>query len=254
MQQFIEDLEVEPIDFDFGEVGGEDLFGEIDLSFFSDDEVGIMDTRYVKPPNPKSVKQKNVTYKNAESLAKDTNLDKDSRTFAVVDGTFIFGDYIEALCVERNLHIKKMFIHTLSMSENNVDSLANLIKGDFVQKLDLLISAYFFSNERHDLVKYIYQELDIDNKFQLGVARSHTKMCGFETFDGMKYIIHGSANLRSSANLEQFVIEQCDEIYDFMEDVSDNIMDKYKTINIDSPKHKQLKRKEIWQAVVKAKK
>ena len=44
-------------------------------------------------------------------------------------------------------------------------------------------------------------------------------------------MIHGSANLRSSANIEQFTIEDNPELFDFYEELQDNILDHYKTIN-----------------------
>ena len=37
-------------------------------------------------------------------------------------------------------------------------------------------------------------------------------------------VIHGSANLRSSGNIEQFTIEENPELYDFYEDLFENII------------------------------
>lgn len=89
-----------------------------------------------------------VKYKNALQLAKDIgSLDKEGqRVFAVVDGSFIFGDFIEAYLVTHNLLAKRMVISTLSMSQENVDSLKNLLTGDYLEKLDVVISDYFYSH------------------------------------------------------------------------------------------------------------
>ena len=59
-------------------------------------------------------------------------------------------------------------------------------------------------------------------------------------------MIHGSANLRSSSNIEQLVIENSPGLYDFCYDVHAAIIDKHKTIN------KAVRRTNLWSAVLAA--
>jgi hypothetical protein len=108
-----------------------------------------------------------------------------------------------------------MIISTLSYSQDNIDSLHNLIKGDFIQKLDIIVSDYFFAHERNKLIKETYEKLDIDSIFQLAVAGTHCKTYQFKTIGGKYIVIHGSVNMRSSSNIEQFVIEDNKDLYDF---------------------------------------
>ena len=97
-------------------------------------------TRIHNPKHQPEMLPHKVKYKNALQLAKDIGiLDKDGqRVFAVVDGSFIFGDFIEAYLVTHNLLAKRMVISTLSMSQENVDSLKNLLMGDYLEKLDIV--------------------------------------------------------------------------------------------------------------------
>ena len=185
-----------------------------------------------------------VKYKNALKLAEDIGkIDKEGqRVFAVVDGSFIFGDFIEAYLVTHNLLAKRLVISTLSMSQENIDSLKNLFIGDYCHKLDLIVSDYFYSHERNSLIKYIYEHLDIDNKLQLAVCRTHTKITLIETECGQFLTIHGSANLRSSDNIEMFSIENSKDLYEFNLQWHDEIIEKYQTIN------KTVRSLESWQA------
>lgn len=121
-------------------------------------------------------------------------------------------------------------ISTLSLSQNNVDSLHTLMDKGYIEELNLIISVYFWGNERRSLVPYIYKQLDIGDRFQLAVAGVHTKTVHFETLGGRKIIMHGSANLRSSGNIEQFTMEENPELYDFYDDHFNRIIDKYATI------------------------
>lgn len=125
---------------------------------------------------------------------------------------------------------QKMTISTLSLSQNNVDSLHTLMDKGYIEELNLIISVYFWGNERSSLVPYIYKQLDIGDRFQLAVAGVHTKTVHFETLGGRKIIMHGSANLRSSGNIEQFTMEENPELYDFYDDHFSRILDKYATI------------------------
>ncbi len=201
------------------------------------------DPRYINPPQCREIPERLLKYEYAQDLAKAVKPEKGMRCFAILDGKFIAGDFIEAFVVEHNLHVKRMVISTLSMSENNVDSLANLMNADYVDSLDLIVSDYFFSHERRNLVPYLYQELDKNDCFQLAAASTHCKLCLIETHDGMKIVMHGSANLRSSSNIEHICIEENPELYDFNLEVQAAILDKYKTIK------KSVRRTNLWQAV-----
>jgi hypothetical protein len=232
------------LNFTFMKLTTPDL--DFNADFSLDDFSGVLDikrefkTRYIKPPKSTEIADKNLKYSNAVKLATDIKKLKDHRYFIIVNGSFIFGDFIEAFIVQHNLHVKKMTISTLSLSENNVDSLAILLNGEFIDQLNLIVSDYFYSHERGNLVPYLYKELDKGNKFQLAAASTHCKLCIFETHCGHHVVIHGSANLRSSSNIEQFVIEESKELYDFNDKYQDFIIKKFKTIN------KSVRGKELW--------
>ena len=202
-------------------------------------------SRYIKPPKCKDIPERRLKYRNAEQLARDIKPEKGMRVFVMLDGSFIAGDFIEAFCVEHNLHIKQMTISTLSLSQNNVDSLKNLLGGGYVDELNMIVSDYFFSHERHGLIPYMYEELDKGNKFQLAVAGTHCKLTLFETHAGSKVTIHGSANLRSSGNIEHICIEENEPLFDFNQEIQSSIIEKYKTIN------KAIRHETLWQAVQK---
>ncbi len=226
--------------FDFGNLEVPEI--ELDAFDVLTDNLMPGEDRYMKP-KLQAVNQDLIMYENAERLARELTLNKNERANVIVSGSFIFGDFIEAYIVHHNALVPKMTINTLSLSQNNVDSLHNLIEGDYVQELNLIISDYFYSHERRILIPYIYENLDIDNKFQLAVAGTHMKTCHFETEGGRKIVIHGSANLRSSANIEQFTIEENKELYNFYDDVCGKIIDQYKTIN------KPIRVSKLWKTI-----
>ena len=229
---------------DFGNIELPDL----DLDLFAgpgDDDDKRMETRYMKPYLPDTFRQEDILYENALTLAKHLTLEKGQMANVIVSGAFIFGDFLEAYITHHMAKVKRMTISTLSLSQENVDSLQNLLDNGYLDHLDLIISAYFYAHERHALVPYLYEHLDHQNRFQLSVCGSHMKTVHFETTGGKKIVIHGSANLRSSANIEQFTIEENPALFDFYEEVTRKIIDKFKTIN------KPIRGQPLWDTITR---
>jgi hypothetical protein len=240
------------MEFDFN-TGGTEMFNmdDTDFSNFEVDFEVEFDTRYIKPPKSKEITDQQTKYANAEKLAKDVSIGINERIFVIVNGSFIFGDFIEALIIEKKYKVKSMTISTLSMSEENVCSLEGLLNGGYIDELNLLVSNYFYSHERWNLIPYIYQELDKNNKFQFAVCSTHCKICIFETYCGKFIVLHGSCNLRSSSNIEQFVIEESKELYDFNYEYQMKIIEKFKTINKDNTKRnvKFVRDNTLWKTI-----
>ena len=188
------------------------------------------DVRYMRP-RPAVMPTACVRYDNADALAREIDFKAGMRYDMFVSGSFIFGDFIEAFLRHNNCKAVRMTIGTLSMSKENVDSLYLLMDKGFIDDLRLMVSDYFFGHERRDIVPYIYKKLDIDNRFQMGVTRIHTKTAHFLTLGGKKIVIHASANLRSSGNVEQMTIEENPELYDFYEETYNILFEHFQTIN-----------------------
>lgn len=213
------------LDFNVGDIGIETPDFDTALFDILEDEIGE-ETRYIKP-KVYATSSDFVMYDNAVKLARDIEITEGSRYDVVVNGSFIFGDFLEAFIVRNNAKCKKLTISTLSLNQNNVDSLHNLITHGYIDELNLIVSAYFYNMEIRALIPYIYRQLDIDNRLQLAVANVHTKTAQLETAGGKKIIAHGSANLRSSGSIEQFTIEENPELYDFYDEMFSRILERY---------------------------
>ena len=222
----------EAFDFDF-DVG----------DFFGDQEETDVSTRLIKPPQ---FKPKLDHWRNAKKTADKIKVEPGFCYFGIIDGSFIFGDLIEALFTTKLLRAHRLDITTLSLSQENIDSLATLLLKGYVKELNLTVSDYFYAHERNTLIPYMHRELDIDNRFQLAVSGNHTKVVVAKLTKGIHLCIHGSANLRSSGNIEQIMLQDSKEIYDFITETNDRVIAKFKTIN------KSVRRAKLWHGVVEA--
>ena len=178
-----------------------------------------------KAPIPKLTYEP-VAFENAEKMAREIDWNQDY--ICIVSGTFIFGDFIEALLYRKALKPSVMFIATLGMSANNVDSLVNCVDYLKCEKLNLLVSHYFAGVERHNLIPYMEREF-AGRPINVAVLQSHMKMCIIRSELGDAAII-GSANLSSSNNVEQFTITHNSETVDFCESRMQSIMDRFTVI------------------------
>lgn len=175
----------------------------------------------------KPLKNRFINYDNAVKLAQEIDIQENSRYFSFINGNFIFGDFIEALVVEKNYKIDNITISTLSLSEENIYNIKILIVKKLLKHLTLIVSDYFYSHERSKLVKLLIKEFG--DSLTLIIARSHTKTCIFETDCNKKVIIHGSANLRSSGNIEQIQIEENKELFDYIDNFNSKLLTVYKS-------------------------
>lgn len=162
-------------------------------------------------------------FRNAQDMAQRISWESDYISFLA--GTFVFGDFLEALLHEKRLSPDVMYITTLGMNKENIDSLVNLVKYLGCEKLNLIISHYFAGVERHKLIPYMEHEfsgLDID----MAVIQSHAKICLIRSVHGDGAIV-GSANLSSSNNIEQMIILHDPSAIDYLQKQLDTIMDRF---------------------------
>lgn len=188
------------------------------------------DARYVKPKF--STVPITVSYNHAADLARAVRLAPGEQIHGIVSGNFIFGDFIEALLVEKDAICKAMHVATLSLSQGNIDSFAGLLDSGRVKTLVLIVSNYFYSHERSSLMPYMLAALDKEDRFDCLIARNHTKIVLME-ISNLRLILSGSSNLRSSRSIEQFVLQESPELYAFYLDwfaahAGQSIIDKEK--------------------------
>lgn len=214
------DLDI-ALDFDLDMTSFDlDLDADLDLALgqeFDDEacagvETALHVSRYPRP------KPYMVKYERAEELAAHMPDMLDGvRVSALVSGNFIFGDFVEAWMVHTNCFAEELMVATLSLGKENVDSLHNLLTGGFVGKMSLIVSDFWYAHERRKLggVPYIMDTLGVDERFSFAAAGLHTKVTLIRTACGKHIVMHGSANMRSSRNLEQFSIDNDADLYAF---------------------------------------
>lgn len=244
------------MDFSMGEAWkvADDLDFSLDAFANGGKDDGIRNCRYRMPRVYESIGAP-LMYDRARDLARDIELASGAREFAFVSGNFVFGDIIEALIVdEGKLYPKRMSIQTLSMNAENIDSLRNVVDAcPMMESLRIVLSDYFFAHYRGEdgLVPYLCDVLDTgDVDFDLAFASIHTKIVSIETLGGNFVVMDGSANLRSSRNIEQFRIECDEELYRFVEDFTDCVFNAYSVVNKDRKRPKGVRSHEMWSMLI----
>jgi hypothetical protein len=106
-----------------------------------------------------------------------------------------------------------MRIGTLSLSARNVQELVALYDQGKVRSLDLLASNFFQKHEP-DIFAELVQEFQQRGQ-RVAVARSHCKIVTLQLEDGRRFVLEGSANLRTNHNLEQFALARDAELFGF---------------------------------------
>lgn len=129
--------------------------------------------------------------------------DPDERTHAVLRGDFVLCDLIPAIIREHG-RCPQLHIATLGMSSANADALASLHHAGLIGEITICCSLYFRQVDRLSTYREVAARLEGIAK--IIVARNHAKVICLPTESGDHFVIEGSANLRSSDNLEQIAI------------------------------------------------
>lgn len=226
-----------------------------DLGFDSDlhDFVSDVDVYEQRVYNREIVKRpQTVCYEYAMDFANQVVLDDKTETFAFVSGNFVFGDFVEALVDMRRLSVKRMSLMTLSLNDENIDSIRNIIEWENVERLDLVVSDYWFTHERFKggLVDYLFNELRVPGmELNVAFAAVHCKTWCIETRNGHYLTIQGSANLRSSRNIEQVHISPSRDLFNFVDGFTQECINAYETVNHGNSRIKGVRSGQLWQAV-----
>lgn len=166
-----------------------------------------------------NVKNKDVYFDNALKLAYDIKIQKNDCIYINLAGNFIFGDFIGAFITVNSLDVSELTVISLSGSIENFEMLDALIENKFVEKINLVLSNYFLRTEQKKHTKTIsflesLVEKHKDN-FKIYYSNNHSKSVLIKTKKGGHVVMHGSANLRSSTNIEQLIIQENKELYNF---------------------------------------
>lgn len=237
---------------DFGGVAADLDFSLFDVSRGGADD-GIETTRYDRPRVYDNVLGE-VSYEHVRDFVDGLDLSEGYRAFAFVSGNFVFGDVLEAMVERRKVAPRLMTVQTLSMSEENVDSLRNVVDmmGGRLERLRIVLSVYFWGHEHRpgQLVPYLHERLDVPGlDLDVAFASIHTKIVTMETLSGHHLVMDGSANLRSSRNVEQVRVECDDGLYAFVEGFADRVFAAYSTINRDQPYPRPVRGNRLWGAI-----
>jgi len=125
---------------------------------------------------------------------------------AIINGTFCFFDVIPALVDLAGARCERLDITTLGFNKRNAAALLREMDAGRIGHVELCCSVLHEALEP-GLCQKLWSELH-DRGSVLKCARNHTKVQLFEMDDGRAYVIEGSANLRSCAMAEQFMICQ----------------------------------------------
>lgn len=136
----------------------------------------------------------------------------EDRTHAVLRGDFVLCDLIPAIIRERG-RCPRLHIATLGMSGGNAECLASLHQAGLVGEITICCSVYFRQVDR--IATWPEVERHLGGIAKLIVSRNHAKVIVLPTESGDYYVIEGSANLRSSDNLEQIAIFNDPDLVDF---------------------------------------
>lgn len=189
-----------------------------DIDFDFEIEADENTNKFIKLQNH-NISGKDILWDNAYMLAYNIHIQRGECIYVNLDGNFVFGDFVGAFITANSLQVEELTIISLSGGIDNFEMMDELINSGYVEKINLVLSNYFLRTEQKKhtpTIKYLSQLVTKHGqKFNVYYADNHSKSVLIKTKQGGHVCIHGSANLRSSSNIEQMIIQENKELYEF---------------------------------------
>jgi hypothetical protein len=133
---------------------------------------------------------------------------------AIIRGNFDFWDVIPATLQLAGARCEQLLLASLSVNRKHLEAMLELIDQGQIERVRLVLSTFFETHER-GLCDWITEQLQARGAGAVAIVRNHAKVFCLALDDGRRYVIEGSANLRSCRNVEQFIMAEDEQLHDF---------------------------------------
>lgn len=158
--------------------------------------------------------KKLIRPENSAQILAHLPADETERLHALLRGDFVLFELIPTIIAARG-RVDHLRIATLGMTAANAVGLANLLAAGLVHRLTLVVSHYFQQVDKTTLYAEVCAALAPHGVAPI-VSRNHAKVILLPFIDSPdRLTIEGSANLRSSDNVEQIVVFNSAATHDF---------------------------------------
>ncbi len=111
--------------------------------------------------------------------------------------------------------IEEIILTTYRIDEMTLKGIEGILNERNLNQLTIVLSAFFTSTKMKEPFAEKLKDLAMsNNKVKVVFCHNHTKIMAVKARGGA-YVIEGSGNLTGNARIEQYMIEQSDEIFDF---------------------------------------
>lgn len=132
---------------------------------------------------------------------------------AVISGTYALWDLVPAILERTGQDIEHLHLVTLGFNTSNAAEILTLLDAGKIKRVSLLVSHYYKATSPQ-LYDALVPKL-IERGQRVLAMRTHCKLILAAMAGGTRYVVESSANLRSSGNIEQFVLTNDEPLYEF---------------------------------------
>lgn len=133
-----------------------------------------------------------------------------------------FNPYTLIKRITKDADIEEMYMSTYSMNETAVEGLIEMIKADYIKEAWFIISLIFRKYKDTESHAQYYRLAnfckDHPDRIHYCYLWSHAKVFVVKDSKGNHYVMEGSMNLSGNSKIEQFMLENRRETYEFHRD------------------------------------
>ena len=172
------------------------------------------------------VKFDEIVYKRAKSFQEiiDDKLDENVQIRVITDKSFNAIAVLEYL--RKFYQVEEIYIAIYRMNEQSARKIIEYVQSDGMQA-NIIVSSFFRNNKNYEKwAKNLVSFASGNDKLRISFAWNHAKVLIAKTKSGEHIVFEGSGNLSDNARIEQYLIENNSETYQFHKQWMDNVLNQ----------------------------
>ena len=177
------------------------------------------------------VKNESITTVKMKSLKDLCGLPHEGEQYRIVTYKQ-FNAYALIKLLLENRIIEDLHISFYRINKPTADALIELIESGKIKRASMIICSYFNQTKKpekwaEELCDYCKEHPANCNFAYLNI---HAKVVAAKTSNGEMFVFEGSGNMTDNANVEQYVYEQNEKVYNFHCEWMDELIRKYEKL------------------------
>ena len=175
----------------------------------------------------RKIQYNDLAYTRAKNLADLCKLPSENQQYRIItEKAFNAFALIKYILEEHD--IQEVYISIYRINQPIVETIIEMVQENVIPKITFIFSNFFTNTTKSERWVHIIKDFaEQDSRCRAAFVHNHSKVALIKTRCNKHFILEGSGNMSDNARIEQYILEQNKEVYDFHKEWMEEVYDKY---------------------------